>query len=135
MEANFELWEEGAREMARDRVNVTLNNRCQLYFNGHALEALGEPDAVALLYDPRKKIIGVMPSTINKKHSYPLRRKHCGQYGRVITIRNFCDNYKIKPSETLVFPTATINRDGIMMLDLHAVVTVKRGSESRIVDC
>jgi hypothetical protein len=123
---NFELYEDGQVERSRDRVHVTLNKECRIFFNARALEALGGPDGVALMYDVRRKAIGVMPS-LNRKHAYRLRVKDPRTRGRVITARNFCRHYEIKPEETLEFPEASVNKDGILVLDLHTVKKARRG--------
>lgn len=119
MQANFELFEEGQRERTGGRVRVTLNRDCRMHFNGRALEALGAPDGVALLYDRRRQIIGVMASALNRPHAYRLRDQNRGTKGRVITARNFCRHYDINPVESIAFPDAAVNKDGILMLDLQ----------------
>ena len=97
MEPNFELFEEGERPQAASGVHVTLNKECKLFFNRLAVEALGEPDGVALLFDKRKKIIGVMPSALTKKHAYRLRPFSRGSRSKRITIKNFCRRYGLQP--------------------------------------
>lgn len=96
-----------------------------MFFNRRAVEALGEPDGVALLFDKRKKIIGVMPSALTRKHAYRLRPFSRGSRSKRITIKNFCRHHGLQPSETLAFPSAAVNRDGIMVLDLQNVKAVK----------
>src|SRR5688500_18550952 len=125
MEPNFELFEEGERSQAASGVHVTLNKECKLFFNRLAVEALGEPDGVALLFDKRKKIIGVRPSALAKKHAYRLRPFSRGSRSKRITIKNFCRRYGLQPSGTLAFPSAAVNRDGVLVLDLQDVKTVK----------
>jgi hypothetical protein len=125
MEPNFELFEEGQVKRRGERVHVTLRKNGRIFFNRHALSAIGAPDAVALLFDARLKIIGVMPTASNKNHAYRLRKKDQSS-GRVITARNFCKRHAIKPAESVEFPTARVNRDGIMVLDLHAAEPVKQ---------
>jgi hypothetical protein len=125
MEPNFELFEEGEVKRGQVRVHVTLRRNGKIFFNRHALAAIGDPAAVALLFDARLQIIGVMPTALNQKHAYRLRTKDQSS-GRIITARNFCTRYAIKPTDTLEFPTARVNRDGTMMLDLHAAEPVKR---------
>ena len=125
MNVDFELFEEGQAERTRDRVHVTLNKECKLFFNAKALAALGDPDGIALLFDRRRQVIGVMPSALSRKHAYRLRHKDRVSHSRVITAKNFCRHYEIKPTETLEFPTAAINNDGILMLDLQTASTVK----------
>ncbi len=88
------------------------------------MDALGAPDGVALLFDRKRQIIGVMPSALNRPHAYRLRHQYRGSRSRVITARNFCRHYAINPSETLAFPNAIVNKDGILVLDLQVATTV-----------
>jgi hypothetical protein len=126
MDFNFELFEEGQVERTRERVHVTLNKECKMFF-----KALGRPDGVALMYDRRRKAIGVMPSALNRKHAYRLRRKDRGSQSRVITARNFCRHYAICPAETIGFPTAKVDKNGVLILDLHAAEKVKGANVKR----
>ena len=126
MDMNFELYEEGPAEWTRERVHVTLSKDFHLFFNRWAVEALGRPDGVALLFDKRHKVIGVMPASLGKKHVYRLRQKRGMGEARVISVRGFCRKYGLKPAETVAFTAATINKDGILMLDLNKVSVVGR---------
>jgi hypothetical protein len=107
-------------------LHVTLNKECRMFFNRHAVEALGEPDGVALLFDKRRKIIGVMPAALNKQHSYRLQPQWRGSKSKKIAAGNFCRKFGVKPTETIAFPNAEVNRDGILVLDLQQVKRVTR---------
>ena len=125
MEGNFELFEDGESRRSRGVLHVTLNKECRIFFNRHAVEALGEPDGVALLFDKRRKIIGVMPAALNKKYSYRLQPQWRGSKSKKITARNFCRRFGVKPTETIAFPNADVNKDGILVLDLQDVRKVE----------
>ena len=124
MEGNFELFEDGESMRSREVVHVTLNKECRMFFNRHAVEALGEPDGVALLFDKRRKIIGVMPAALNKRYSYRLQPQFRGSKSKKIAAGNFCRKYGVKPTETIAFPNAEVNKDGLLVLDLQAVKAV-----------
>lgn len=127
MNVNFELFEEGqADQKTGERMRVTLSKDFKIFFNTRAVAALGDPDGVALLYDRRLQIIGVMPSALNRKHAYRLRYQQRGSRGRVITARNFCRHYEINLPETIAFTDAEVNKDGILVLDLHAAAAAGR---------
>ena len=123
---NFELYEGGEVEWTRGRVHVTLNKHCHLFFSRRAIEALGGCEGVALLFDKRQKVIGVMPARPGQKHSYRLRAKRGMGGARLITAKGFCKTYGIATKVTVAFQGATVNRDGILMLDLQKVVAVGR---------
>ena len=139
MNMNFELYEGGEVEWTRGRVHVTLNKHCHLFFSRRAIEALtatprgdapaGTParcEAVALLFDKRQKVIGVMPARPGQKHSYTLRAKRGMGGARLITAKGFCKTYGIATGETIAFEGASVNRDGVLMLDLQKVTAVGR---------
>lgn len=126
MNMNFELYEGGEVEWTRGRVHVTLNKHCHLFFSRRAVEALGGCDGVALLFERRQKVIGVMPARPGQKHSYRLRAKRGMGGARLITAKNFCKTYGIATGETIAFEGASVNRDGVLMLDLQKVSSVGR---------
>jgi len=39
---------------------------------------------------------------------------------------SFCKHYGIKPTETLAFISPEINKDGILVLNLHDVTSARR---------
>lgn len=126
----FALFEEGQRVRTRDILHVTLNGEYRLLFNRLALAALGDPDGVALMYDARRQVIGVLPSALNRPHAYQLRKKLNMGAARLITVKNFCEHHDIKPEGTLAFPEAYVNKDGVLILDLHRAKAVKRKGTS-----
>lgn len=69
---DWEEFEEGPNRPTKDRIHVTINERRKIYFNRHALEALGNPDGVTLMFDRRRSVIGIKPSPLNRESSFPL---------------------------------------------------------------
>lgn len=127
MQVDFEVFEAGPIQKSADRVHVTISKLGHIFLNRRMLEALGQPDAVTLMYDRRRSIIGVMPSTLQRAHAYPLKRKDAKtSRGRMVYAMNFCKHYGINPTETLAFTSPEINKDGILVLNLHDVTTAKR---------
>jgi hypothetical protein len=168
------LFEEGQRERHGRRLHVTLNRLGHLFFNARALAELGQPECVALLFDPKLQVIGVMavpsysigndhpddknpligrrdarapvggelnrligrrdacapvggePNAKLWKSAYELRKKNGFGSARLVYAKNFCNNYGIKPRETVAFRSASVNKDGVLMLDLQKVVAVTR---------
>ena len=128
---DFQLYEPGQVVRTRDMVHVTINKEFRIFFNAKALGALGDPDAVALMYDTKKQVIGVLPSALNRTHAYPLRIRYRGESGRVITARNFCGHHGIKPEGTLAFRSARVNKDGVLILDLQDVRPASRSKNGQ----
>ena len=126
MEFDWEDFEEGEAYTTKQRIHVTLNKECKMFFNRRALDALGAPDGVSLMYDRRRSVIGVKATPLNRASVYKLRPKQRKYSGHVITAKNFCRRFSICPDETLAFTTAEV-RDGILILDLNEVRSVKKG--------
>jgi hypothetical protein len=122
MEFQWEMHKPDPTFAFRERVRATINAKCVIYINITAFKALGEPEAVLLMYDRRKKTIGVMGCSANRHEAYPLKRKgNSPSNGRSIYARAFCKDFGIKPSETLVFKDSYVNKDAILLLNLNAV--------------
>lgn len=127
MNVDFEVFEAGPERNSVERVHVTINERGHFFLNRRMLEAIGEPDAVTLMFDRRRSIIGVMPSRLHRPQAFPLKNKQLNRSrGRVIHAKNFCKHYAINPSETLAFLSPEVNKDGILILDLNDVRSVKK---------
>jgi hypothetical protein len=106
----------------RERIRVTINKLGTIYLNAAAFKSLGHPEAVLLMFDRRRHTIGVASAPVNHKQALLMKRKSGdGSGGRCIYARTFCKDFDIQPTETFVFPEATVNRDGVLLLDLNAV--------------
>jgi len=129
MEYNWEDFEDGPTPKPGEGIHVTLNTRCKLFFNRHALSALGDPDGVALMFDRRRGVIGVKASPLNRKSAYKLWDKESGNgrsaSGQMISAKGFCVRYGIAPEQILAFTTAQV-RDGILILDLNEVRSAEK---------
>jgi hypothetical protein len=127
MNVDFEIFQAGPQIQHLDRPHVTISKLGHVFLNRHALALLGHPDAVTLMFDRRRKLIGILPSDRRRPHSYPLRKKD-GQSsrGRMLHAMNFCKHYGIRVSETLAFLNPEINKDGVLVLNLHEVRSVKK---------
>ena len=127
MNLDFEIFEAGPVATNRDRLHVTINKNGHIFSNRLMLEALGEPHAVMLMFDRRRKIIGVMPSQLYTPHSFPLKNKQSKKSrGRMVYANNFFRHYSIRPSETIAFVSPEVNNNGILVLNLHDVRSVKK---------
>jgi hypothetical protein len=126
MELDLELFEDGGAEYTGKDIHVTLYVRGNIFFNGNALAAIGDPDAVALSYDRRQSIIGVQPVPPSRNCAFHLHRKHPNRNGRKISAKNFCRRYSIHPDQTYAFKSPTVNKDGILLLDMNSVRSVRR---------
>jgi len=130
MNVDFEIFESGPDVSNTDRVHVTINKSGHIFLNRRTLDAIGQPDAVTLMYDRRRSIIGVQPTPLNRTNAFPLKKQETGRgkasRGRMVYAKNFCNHYSIRPQETLAFTSPEVNKDGILILDLNAVTSAKK---------
>jgi len=75
MEWNWEDFEQGPVESNTERIHVTINRRGNLFLNRNAVEAMGEPDAVKLMYDRRRSTIGVVRAPLAEARRVPSETK------------------------------------------------------------
>jgi len=122
MESEWEIYKADSGVNAGRRVHVTLNRRGNFYLNVKALEALGGPETVVLMYDRRASVIGLARASFERRGACRLKKKDGDRSGgRVIYAANFCRKFGIKPEKTLSFVDAGVDKDGILLLDLQAV--------------
>ena len=128
MEYKWELHVVEPGVKSRDRIRVTISRDHTIYLNPVAIKALGDPDAVQLMFDRKQSVIGILRTSIEKKGAYRLQKKAVGRptSGRYFYAVSFCRKFKIHPKETTLFTDAQINRDGILILDLNQVVSAKK---------
>lgn len=125
MDVDLELYEEGPVHDSGKHPHVTIRKNGQIFLNRKALEKLGPPDAVALLYDAKRRIIGIQPTPPNRKHAFRLRRSG-RSLARQIAAVGFLRHHKILPTEALGFLDPKLNRDGVLLLDLNETYAVTR---------
>ena len=124
---NWEYFDDGPVSSPRERIYVTVNRDGRFFLNEKALEALGTPHGVALMYDRREKVIGIRPSQPNRRETHLLRGKHQST-GRVIHAKRFCRRFDIRPSETYAFVNVESIDGPILLLDLNDVHSVSKGA-------
>lgn len=78
---------------------VTIQKDALISFNRAAYEALGEPEAVELLYDRTDKIIGMRPTNKHSKHAYTVRKQGSSS-SYLVSGRAFISHYRIDLGNT-----------------------------------
>lgn len=119
--AEIREWEEydgGPRDRHKGRMHVTLNRRGMLLLNRTAYDALGRPDAAKLLFDRRRKIIGVRAAEPNDLRPFTFKTYRNGSH-RELQIHAFCVAYESVPTETIAFVNPTVDQNNILNLDLQ----------------
>jgi hypothetical protein len=69
---DFEVFHRDAAAHSAEPL-VTIQRRGNISLNTAAFEALGAPDAVELLYDPHKKVIGLRAADAKLPHAHLVR--------------------------------------------------------------
>ena len=126
MEYNFERFEDKPRAMTGKEPHVSLFAYGKIYLNRRAIELLGEPDAVALMFDQRQKVIGIQGVPPSRHYAFRLNKKDKRSLGSTIAATSFLKHNKINPTETLAFRNPTLNENGILILDLNEVDSVSK---------
>jgi len=113
---------------ARREPRVTLGCKGTFYLNGAAYEALGAPAAVEMLYDGRRRIIGLRPVDERKRNAFAL--KHHGKAGNYkrISAAAFCNHFQIPNRDTVLFDEIGVDNEGVMALDMTKTSYVGRGA-------
>ena len=115
---NWSEYKETRRELKQRKPRALLSAEGALTLNGKALEILGNPEAIRLLFDIQKSRIGVCAEKPDVEHALPLR---IYKKSALVHIKGFCNWYSIHLESTIEFADVRIDSDGVMLLDLsHA---------------
>ncbi len=119
-------WEEFTQKAnyRAEMIRVSLNGRGHFFLNQKAVETLGTPEAVILLYERANRLIGIKPSSSEVEHSYEIKHQSSSQ-NSVVRAKSFCNYYAIRLGDTLVFNDIQV-QDGMIVLDLGNVTEVVR---------
>lgn len=130
LDRDWEKFKGGPRPAARDRIHVTLNRHCEIYFNNNAYRVMGRPEAVHLYFNRQKDTIAVSPAaSARMPDAFPVRLKTNGCL--VIYASPFCQHFGIKLDSTQKFVGADLDNNGNMLLDLSNTITVVHARRRR----
>lgn len=124
----LEDWEEfsvGPLPSKADRIYVSVNYKGQFLLSKGAIRALGEPQAVTLLFNRYLFKIGIRACSPFAPNAYPLKPRPKA-HSRMIHASTFCRNYGIKAPVTIAFHGIEMDKDGILTLDLTKTSRVSR---------
>jgi len=105
---------------------VTLNPRGAIVMNRVTWEKTGSPLAYEIFFDDANQRIGLKPSTPTSRGAYPAPER--GKFGgrRIMAYPGIVE-CRLVIRQTLQFPDAEIDSEGILILDLRTA-TVNRNS-------
>lgn len=117
-------WDEFKETAARripDRLYATISPRGDFVVNLKTYIKMNEPEAVVLLYDRDTRTIGVRPSRLEMPNAILVHVRHA-RYNRVFRSKKFLAKHGIELEHTVQFPTAEIDTDGVLILNLREMV-------------
>ena len=121
-------WKEIRRDDKRAQwagVYVTMNSKGTIVMNRAAHERMDSPTAFLLLYDPANNAIGLKPTREGIRNAYPAAKS--GRHGgRKINAYRLLVECGLHIDDTLEFPDAEIDLDGILLLNLRTAKISKR---------
>jgi hypothetical protein len=112
----FEVFTQRSVPFGR-RPYVTIQRRGTLALNDAAFDALGQPEAVELLYDAGRRIVGLNPVEPTVEHAYPVRSAGANTYTRVIAGTAFTTHFGIPTEVSRRWPARL--DDGVLCIDLR----------------
>ena len=117
-------WDEFTKTAPRrlpDRLHVSLNPKGEFVITIAVFEKLNSPEAVVLLYDRETQTIGVKTSRLDVPHALVIHKRH-KRYNKVFRSKKFLEKHRLVLKHALQFPTAVIDTDGILILNLREAV-------------
>lgn len=112
---------------------ITIHRTGTMGLNRRAFELLGEPAAVAFLFDRRRRVIGLEPASADAADAYRIIKK-AGSESYVVRAARFLEHYGIAPQQPLVWGHVQVH-EGIVVLDLdHAIILRKERSAKSQLD-
>ena len=114
-------WKEISRDDKRAQwagLYVTMNSKGTIVMNRATHERLGGAEAFMLLYDSANNTIGLKPTAAALRNAYPAHPS--GRHGgRKVSAYRLVTECSLHINETLEFPDAEIDTDGILVLNLR----------------
>jgi hypothetical protein len=99
-------------------IYATLNSKGIIVLNRAADERMNSPAAYHLLYDAANNTIGLKPTAAAMRNAYPAQRS--GRHGgKKINAYRLVTECSLVVEETLEFPDAEIDHEGILILNLR----------------
>jgi hypothetical protein len=122
------IWKEIPRDARAGKwagMYVTLNPKGVIVMTRLTWQKSGSPEAYQKFFDDANQRIGLKPSTPNSRGAYPVNKNgRCG--GRRISAFRLIAECRLLLKNTLEFPLADIDHDGVLILDLRTAEISKR---------
>lgn len=120
---NWQEFKEVAVRRGPKLIHATINPRGIIAFDSDAFRLMGEPEAVCLMFEPNRKLIGIKPLHSDQPHAVMVHMRHVSQ--RVVRSLTFLRKHGITVTETIEFRYPYIE-NGALILDLRTAVRCPR---------
>ena len=104
---------------------ATMDKKGQIYINGNAAKALGDPERFELYYDRATNSIGIKPSNTLSKFSQK-GSAHGPRGGKRIRAFRLLRQFQINMDASVRFLRPEIDDDGMLVLDLRQTTPARR---------
>lgn len=123
----WEVFQGRPNGVDRSRPRVTLGPKGIFLLNGAAVEALGSPEAVELMFDKGRGMVGFRAVDRARQNAFPLVKKK-GMSHWTLRAAPFCVHYGLKAERTMLFNEVGVTREGVLALDVANAVRVTSGT-------
>lgn len=127
-------WDEFKETAARrlpDRLYVTLSpGKGEFVINLKTYQRMNEPEAVVLLFDRDSQTIGVRPSRLDVLHSIVVHKPK-DRTSLVFRSKRFLEKHRIFLERVVQFPTAELDEEGVLILNLREMVAATHMSKRK----
>ncbi|MBP9664539.1 MAG: hypothetical protein KBD94_07940 [Pyrinomonadaceae bacterium] len=123
----WEVFQGRPNGVDRSAPRVTLGPKGIFLLNAVAVEALGSPEAVELMFDKGRGMVGFRAVDRGRQNAFPLVKKK-GMAHWTLRAAPFCVHYGLKAERTMLFNEVELTRDGAIAFDIANSVRVTRGT-------
>ncbi len=112
-------------EERADDLRVSIDKKGSILIGAKAVEKLGSPEYVEFLYDSSSMIVGLKPAKKSDDYAYPVR-KRVNERCRLVRASKVLRTIGIHFDHTRIFIGATIDENGVLVLDLTNTKPARR---------
>lgn len=128
-EFRFHVFDRATTSRSDNLPVVRIQKNGEFHVNDTALELIGKPQAVELLYDPKNNVLGLRPADITNPRAYPRRNDKHRPHMHIFAGRSFTLFHGIDTSFARRYPAKLV--DGILVVDLNAGASTASSRSSR----
>lgn len=129
----FEVYQKGSAPVATVP-SVTIQKRGLISLNRAAHAMIGSPNAVELLWDPDRRVVGIRPADENNPNAYPARPQNTKSGKGPVLVAGTLFTQYIGLDTSQAMRWAPTEEDGVLCVDLsqpgHKATGNRRGGKA-----